>query len=105
MHDVFPPFRAVISPTVGCVGYIHIECELTCLYLSVHMPTNAYLVKSRFSSTHSQLIVKMRLTVLNTTIEYVINCVNRFRLFHVTDLLGLLVCLTSQSGLPYLKVK
>ena len=74
-------------------------------YLFVHMPTNAYPVKSRFISTHSQLIVKLLYTVLNTSIQCRINCVNRIGLFHVTDLSVFLICLTSQSGLPKLNVK
>jgi len=88
-----------------CVLYIHIECELTCWYLFVHMPTNAYPVKYRFTSTHSHLIVKLHHTLLNTRTECRINCVHRIGLFHVTDMSVFLICLTSQSGLPKLHLK
>jgi hypothetical protein len=98
MHDVFPPFRAVISTTVGCVRYIHTECELTCWYLFVHMPTNAYPFKSWFTSTHSQLNVKRHRTVLNTSSESRMNRVDRIGLFHVTDLPVFIICWNSQSG-------
>jgi hypothetical protein len=93
MHDVFPPFCAVIPPLFGCVCYIYIECDLSCLCLFVHMlTTNIYPVKSQFTLTYLQLTVKLRHWVLNICTTVRINCVNPVGLFLETDILVFLIC-------------